>query len=82
MTEHKWLNFASFLNACAYDLENPNCPFLRLQQLDQYQRLEWLMSIDVSEAEQLIDSCKEHRKCCTAPSNQPALKSLDLELVP
>ena len=81
MTELKWLNFASFLNTCTYGLENPNCPFLQLQQLDQYQKLEWLMRIDEKEAITLIACCKKSRHCCTAPVMQPALKSLERQLV-
>jgi hypothetical protein len=81
MTEHKWLNFASFLSACSYGLENPNCPFLKIQQLDQYQRLEWLVNIDENEAEKLFRCCKEQRNYCSKPVRHQALKSLELELV-
>ena len=82
MTEHKWLKLAGFLNTCSYGLENSNCPFLKLQQLDQYQRLEWLMNINENEAEKLIDCCMEHQKNCNKPAKQPVLKSLEMELVP
>jgi hypothetical protein len=82
MTEHKWLGLAGLLNTCSYGLINPNCPFLELQQLDQYQRLEWLINIDEREAEKLLDCCKEHRKFCVASAKQPTLKSLELQLIP
>ena len=82
MTEHKWLDFACFLNACSYGLENSDCPFLQLQQLDQYQKLEFLLNVTESKAEKLMNCCKKYRNSCEMPAQRLALRSLEVELLP
>lgn len=82
MTENKWLNFAGFLNNCMFELENRNCPFLKYQQLDQYQRLEHLIDMGEKEASNMINCCKQNQESCTKPDQKLILKSLELELIP
>lgn len=81
MTEHKWLDFAGFLNECSYGLEHHACPYLKLRQLDQYQKLECLAKITEKEAVQMIDCCTNHRNNCKKPHQKLSLRSLEMELV-
>ena len=81
MTEPKWLDFAGFLSECAYGLEHTACPYRKLRQLDQYQKLENLMQISEKEAAGMIDFCIKHKNNCKEPHQKLSLKSLDLELV-
>jgi hypothetical protein len=82
MTETKWLDFAGFLNKCTYGLEYQACPFQKIRQLDQYQKLEHLFRISEKEAFEMMDYCENHRKNCQKPNRELSLKLLELELAP
>lgn len=81
MTETRWLNFAGFLNECAYGLEHHACPYVKFRQLDQYQKLEYLMQISEKEAVRMIDCCAKHKNQCKKPRQKLSLKPLEMELV-
>lgn len=57
MTEHKWLNFAGHLNQCMCNQHHKDCPFKKYQILDQYERLEFLMTVDEHMAEKMMMKC-------------------------
>jgi len=59
MTENKWLDFAGFLNGCMYKLEHDDFPYKNYRKMDQYQRLEFLLTISDKEADQIINSCSK-----------------------
>jgi len=82
MTEHNWLNFAGFLNSCIYGLDNTNCPFLKYQKLDQFQKLEYLLNIDEKEAGRMIECCRKHKNDCKRPEKKRSLKIISPELIP
>ena len=82
MTENKWLNFAGFLNGCVYGLKNNACPFSKFHQLDQYQKLEYLLHISEKEATEMLHSCENHRENCQKSNRKMPLRSLELELGP
>ena len=64
MTNHKWIDFASFLNGCIYQLEHDNCPFKKYAHLDHLQKLEVLLKIDEQTANQMIKCCREIQSNC------------------
>ncbi len=59
MTENKWLDFAGFLNGCRHKLEHDDCPYKKYAQMDQYQRLEIMLTISDEQADQMINSCSK-----------------------
>ena len=64
MTENKWLDFAGFLNGCMYKLEHYDCPYRKFVQMDQYQRLELLLTISDEEANSMMSNCIKHQTEC------------------
>ncbi len=82
MTEHKWLNFAGFLNNCIYGLDNKNCPFVKYHKLDQFQKLEYLLNIHEKEADRMIECCKKHKNDCKKPEKKRSSKIISPELIP
>ena len=64
MTEQNWLNFAGFLNNCNHGLNNKNCPFLKYQKLDQYAKLEYLLNISETDAENKLDYYRNQKNHC------------------
>lgn len=81
MTETRWLDFAGFFNQCSYGLEHRACPFLKLRQLDQFQKLEYLMQINEKKAVRMIDCCTKYKNNCKKPQKKLSLKSLEVELI-
>ena len=67
MTEAKWLNFAGYLNICIHELDHPECPFKCYRNMDQYQRLELLLSIHEDKANQIMSCCQNQRTDCSRP---------------
>lgn len=64
MTEDKWLKFAGFLNSCIYKLNHEDCPFMKFRNMDQYQRLEMMLTIAEHEAEEMMSKCVlKHEEC-------------------
>jgi hypothetical protein len=82
MTEQNWLNFAGFLNNCNYGLDNKNCPFLKYQKLDQFQKLEYLLNIDEKEASKMIECCGKHRNDCKKPEKKRSSNIISPESIP
>jgi len=67
MTEAKWLNFAGYLNNCIRELDHPECPFKHYRNMDQYQRLEILLSMHEEKANQIMNYCQNKRTGCVRP---------------
>ena len=82
MTEHKWLNFAGFLNNCIYGLDNKDCPFQKYQKLDQFQKLEYLLNISEKDAGIMIKCCKNYRNDCKKPEKKRSATIINPELIP
>ena len=70
MTETKWLNFAGFLNNCIHELDHPECPFKRYRDMDQYQHLEFLLSIHEDKANKIMSCCQNQRTDCSRANFQ------------
>ena len=70
MTEQKWLNFAGFLNNCIHELDHAECPFKCYREMDQYQRLEFLLSIREDKANQILSCCQNQRNHCSRANFQ------------
>lgn len=64
MTEYKWLKFAGFLNECTYGLNHENCPFKKFRGLDKYQRIEHLVKVKETEAENMMNICTRNQVEC------------------
>ena len=82
MIEHKWLNFAGFLNNCIYGLDNKNCPFLKYQKLDQFEKLEYLLNISETDAENKLDYCRNQKNHCQIKEKKRPSKIISPELIP
>lgn len=64
MTKYKWIDFAGFLSECTHNMEHPECPFKQYQSMDQYQRLEFQMSISEVEANKMMSNCLCYQSEC------------------
>jgi hypothetical protein len=64
MTEDKWFNFAGYLNNCIHELDHPHCPFKHYRQMDQYQHLEFMLSVGESTAINIMNCCQQQRGQC------------------
>ena len=65
MSKHNWLKFAGLLNDCIYQLDHKNCPFNRYRSMDQYQRMDFLLSISDGHANKLMNHCLHQQEECT-----------------
>ena len=70
MTEQKWQDFASLLNECNHELNNPDCPFKQLRTMDQYEKLEFMRSIHESEAAKMMNNCLCFQNECYPTSDE------------
>ena len=82
MTEQNWLNFAGFLSNCNHGLNNKNCPFLKYQKLDQFEKLEYLLNISEIDAENKLDYCRNQKNHCKIQEKKRPSKIINPELIP
>lgn len=64
MTNQKWIDFAGFLNGCIYQLEHEHCPFKKYAQMDHFQKLEVLLTIDEQTANHMVNCCRKLQSGC------------------
>ena len=81
MTNHKWIDFAGFLNGCIHQLEHERCPFKMYSQMDQYQRLEFLLTVSDKQADMMMRSCLKYHIECKPVLAQKQESSWDLSLI-
>ena len=81
MTNNKWLSFAGLLNGCIYQLDHPDCPFKECMEMDQYQRLKFLLTISDSEADKMMKSCLMYHKNCKPILIEKQETTWDLSLI-
>lgn len=81
MTNHDWINFAGFLNGCIHQLEHEHCPFKKYMQMDQHQRLEFLLAVSDLKANAMIKSCLIHQEVCKPIVVNKRESSWDLSLI-
>jgi hypothetical protein len=65
MSKHNWLKFAGLLNSCIYRLDHKSCPFKQYRKMDQYQRMEFLLSVGTEKANKMMNSCQCRQKECS-----------------
>ena len=81
MTNHKWIDFAGFMNGCIHQLDHPHCPFKKYAQMDHYQRLEFLLTVSDNQANTMMKSCLKHHNECKPILVQKQESSWDLSLI-
>ncbi len=64
MSKNNWLKFAGLLNDCIYQLDHKTCPFNQYRKMDQFQRMEFLLSVGDEQAKKMMNRCvNQHSEC-------------------